>query len=188
MNKSKILFLHDLESFSPEQLENVLILTRKMHARLTILHVKVPLKVVQADNQYSAKRELYEDYRTTIKKMGELCPKERTKDIVLNCEVLYGNLKSCVLERMAELRPDVVIMGEPKKKKIPFLGHNLLSAVQKRAANLMVANNASGFMAYNDFQVTVNTDLQKHISVSELTQALKLPFSIEVIKDRSISA
>lgn len=185
MNRPKILLLHDLKSFPQQQLQNVLTLARKMDAHLTMLHVRVPLKVVRVDNQYSAKRELYEDYRTTIKQMGELCPTEETKNKSIDREVLYGNLKGCILERMAELQPDMVIMGEPRKKSFPFLGQNLQSLLRKHTSCLVMANNQGGLVAFNNFSVPTNrTTDTSNISVADLAAVYKLPFTVDIIRPK----
>ena len=139
MVNSKILLLTDLGPESAPLMKMAIEMSREKGSKLSILHVKTPLSVVNMENQLTAKRAIYDDHRTTLKKLEELLsPIPRYRNVTL--EVRYGHLKSTVKEYAKEYNPDIIIAGSKKPKRLPFLGDGLVNWLTKRFKNIIVAN------------------------------------------------
>lgn len=139
MVHSKILLLTNLEPESAFLMKMAIGMSNEKGSKLSILHVKTPLSVVNMENQLTAKRAIYDDHRTTLKKLEELLsPIPLHRNVTL--EVRYGHLKSTVKEYAKEYDPDIIIVGSKKTKRLAFMGDGLVNWLTKRFKNIIVAN------------------------------------------------
>lgn len=120
-------------------------LASRFGATVRILHVKAPASAIQQDNQFSAKKELYEDSRQTRKKLQDLAGPAYSKAVDLR----YGNVKGTVMEAMAENAPQVVVMGKRVRKVAGILGDRLTDAVLDSApGSVLILDEAAGLDSF----------------------------------------
>ncbi len=121
-----ILALVDLD----QQAENLVTvasnITKKLRGTLKVLHAKGPLNVIRRENQLSAKKELYEDLRTT---QGQLASLVKRFSKTAAYEVVYGNVKHSILETVARMQPDIIVLGKRSKKLGGFVGDRVTDAI-----------------------------------------------------------
>lgn len=176
MVSHRVLFLHDLKNTSQKNLINAHKLAYGLNAALEILHVKKPSKVVAGDNQFSAKRALYEDYRATTKQMKELTgilPKN-------NCQVelRYGHIKNIVQEKIKESRPALIVLGLRKGNQFPFMGDGLTQWLSKQHTNVLIIDDEGQCTVKKDFIVGTES---KVLRIAELAQQCEVPLHISTI-------
>ncbi|UJH67387.1 universal stress protein [Allomuricauda sp. SCSIO 65647] len=173
MVSHRVLFLHDLKNTAQKNLINAHKLAHNLNAALEIMHVKKPSKVVAGDNQFSAKRALYEDYRTTTRQMEELTgvlPKN-------NCsvEVRYGHIKNIVQEKIKESRPALIVLGLRKGNQFPFMGDGLTQWLSKQHTNVLIVDDEGQCTVKSDFFVGSES---KVLRIAELAHQCEVPLHI----------
>jgi len=118
MKKLQIWLLTDLKSGSDEMFAKAVRHAQYLEANLNVIHVKSPIEIVTVANQLSAKKKLHEYRLTSLKHIEALTESLGLSDFPLNFEVIYGNLKSCIQERIGEEQPDIILLGSRTSKSI----------------------------------------------------------------------
>lgn len=143
---SRILVLATPENRSGHLVKAAEMLASRFGATVQILHVKAPASAIQQDNQFSAKKELYEDSRQTRKKLQDIAGSEYSKSVDLR----YGNVKGTVMEAMAESAPQLVIMGKRVRKVAGILGDRLTEAVLDSApGSVLILDDTAGLDSFS---------------------------------------
>lgn len=114
-------------------------LAKQLQGRLKVVYVKAPLAVVQQENQFSAKKELFQDLRTTQSRLealvGEYAPGA-------SYEVVYGNIKNNVLEAIAESDPDIIVLGKRSRRLGGIIGDRVTDTLlnSKGKASVLIVD------------------------------------------------
>ena len=124
--KPTILVLLDLASDTEKILTTAESMAKKLSGKLKVLHVKEPAKVIKQENQLSAKKELYEDYRLTQQKLEAFLKEVK---VSMEYDLMYGNIKINILGKIESSHPDIIVMGKRQKKSTKILGDRLTEAI-----------------------------------------------------------
>ncbi|MEM6542218.1 MAG: hypothetical protein AAF634_13730, partial [Bacteroidota bacterium] len=109
--------------------------------KLKVVYVKAPLSVIQQENQFSAKKELFQDLRTTRSSLEALVQKYAPGAAY---EVVYGNLKNNVLEALSQNDPDIIVLGKQSRKLGGILGDRVIDTLlnSKSKASILIVDAA----------------------------------------------
>jgi nucleotide-binding universal stress UspA family protein len=188
-SKPNILVLVKLDAQAERVLAAAKVLAKKIDGQLRIMHVKVPSEAVKTENQFTAKKELYEDYRAAQKQLEALL-----KKMVLpkNYDLRYGNIKNNILEAIEKEEPQVIMMGQRDPKLLGLLGDGLIDAVMNSNRASVYIVNSKKAQPKNDrptigvfngglnsdfglFQSLVQNDAQdiKYLSIEDKGKAIE---------------
>ncbi|MDG1572909.1 universal stress protein [Robiginitalea sp. M366] len=125
-----VLALTTLDESSRILLDQAARIAEKMQVPLAVLHVKEPAKAIRQDNQFSAKKELYQDYGNTAEQLKALC---KDLPVPATCNLIYSHISSGVRETIRESNPHVVVLGRRRPKLGGLLGDRLTEWVLEEA-------------------------------------------------------
>ena len=101
-------------------------IAKQLNGTLKAVCVKAPLSIIKQENQFSAKKELFQDFRTTQSRLEALIQEYAPG---AEYELVYGNVKSNVLEAIAKNHPDIVVLGKRYRILGGILGGRITDAV-----------------------------------------------------------
>lgn len=150
-NKFKILTLIDIENSSKYLIDNVIGVAKMFNASIELFYVMQPIDVVEAESQLSAMRNINEKYIKTenrLKKLAKSVSKEHNINVTYNYAI--GHIKNEILNKLNASRPNLVIIGKRKRKRLKLVGNNISEFIIKNyngsviiAANRYSINPAS---------------------------------------------
>lgn len=145
-NKYKILVLSDLKEGTHNTLKNTVSLSNMIGAEIELFHVKKPIDIVETDSQLSAMRIINKEQIITGKKVQKaLALISKDYNVNITSTFAFGNVKNKIEEHIKASKPDVIVLGKRKAKKLKFLGDNITGFVFKNHKGpVMIASNKNG--------------------------------------------
>lgn len=132
-NRYKILVLSDLQRNAITTLNNSVELAKIINGDIEFFHVKKPTDVVERESQLSAIRTINEKYIKTDNQIKcLLAPISNNEELNVNYKYAFGNVKEEIINRINEVKPDVIVIGKRKAKALRLLGDNFTDFVLKK--------------------------------------------------------
>ncbi len=158
-NKYKILVLSDLKETTNWTLQNALKLSKTIGGNIEFFHVKKPTDIVNTDSQLSAIRSINKEYVVTEKKINNLiAPIIENEGIPIQTAFAFGNIKNEIENHINTCKPDVIILGNRKRKVLSFVGDKITDFVLKSYhGTVIIASNDTDF----DFEKEFSLDFLK---------------------------
>ena len=146
-NKYKILVLSDLKENTDCMLQKAVRLSTTIDAEIELLHVKKPTDVIETDSQLSAMRTINEVYVKTDKKIKDLItPFTKDNGVEIKTTIAFGNIKNEIENCIHTCKPDVIVLGNKKRKVLSFIGDNITDFVLKtHQGPVMITSALDGF-------------------------------------------
>ena len=155
----KILVLLDLGKSSNEVLKAAFALAKEIKGKIKVLHVKEPAQVVKQSNQFSAKRELYEDFQRTQKKLASLMGEAHGQAAY---DLKYGNIKLSVIEALQNEQPEITVLGKRTKKLGNIVGDRLIDTlIEKEVSSLLIVDTERQTQGFSEVPTGVLAATQK---------------------------
>lgn len=131
-NKYKILVLSDLKEKSVIALSYAAKLSKEIDANVEFFYAKDATEVARTEDALSANRTIMEVRNQTDRKIKELVtPISKENTIKIKTNFAYGHVKNEIKNYIHKSKPDMIVLGEKKKKRFKFLGDNITSLVYK---------------------------------------------------------
>ncbi|PRX54984.1 universal stress protein [Flagellimonas meridianipacifica] len=175
--KYHISVLMDMDNSSKSALRSAVELAKTLGGRVEALYIKSPLKVVKQANQFSAKRDLYEDSRlakSTIQDLTKTMGENESLDI--SYTISYGNVKNKLKSYLRETNPDILVLGKPKYRALGGVEEKLTLLIVGEKDNLLSFKDLSLGIFGDSIPDAKNEILQ--VLKKETTQPIRL-FSIK---------
>jgi nucleotide-binding universal stress UspA family protein len=132
-NKYKILILSDLNKSISKAIKGSISLAKIVDADINLFYVKKPTEVVDKESQLSAMRTINKEYFSIDKKIKSIIsPMSEKYNVTINHTFSIGNLKNEIEKYIDENKPDIIVLGKRKPKKISFIGDNITSFILKK--------------------------------------------------------
>jgi nucleotide-binding universal stress UspA family protein len=133
INKYKILILSDLNKSISKAIKGSISLAKIVDADINLFYVKKPTEVVDKESQLSAMRTINKEYFSIDKKIKSIIsPMSEKYNVTINHTFSIGNLKNEIEKYIDENKPDIIVLGKRKPKKISFIGDNITSFILKK--------------------------------------------------------
>ncbi|MFY0712269.1 universal stress protein [Seonamhaeicola sp. NFXS20] len=184
-NRYKILVLSDLSKRSDTILKTTANLAKMIGGDINLLHVKKPVDVIETDNQLSSIRTFNRDYLKS-KNNIETIVKSVDKQLHINYDIVYGNVKQEIETYIQNINPDIIVLGKKRFNALKLIGDNLTKFILKKYKGTVLIASNNNVLEYNenlslgilnDFEHTSNADLTK--SLMNLTQKPIKAFKIK---------
>lgn len=184
-NKYKILVLSDLKDTSNTILKTTANLAKAIGGDIDLLHVKKPVDIVESDNQLSSMRTINRDYLTSKDKIESII-KSIDKELSINYNLIYGNVKQEIKEYIENYNPDVIVLGKRKFNALKLAGDRITKFVLKKYSgivliasneNVLVPNKDLSLGVFNNFEHSSNQDFTRNLI--EFTQKPIKSFKIK---------
>ncbi len=162
--KYRILVLTNLSNTSESALKNAVQLAKVLQGSVEAFHVKSPSKVVTQINQLSAERAIHEDYYKTKSILKQIINKiEKEEGIRIKYEVAYGNIKNEIRQKIAQVQPEIVLLGKRKVKRVDVLRRGITQFLLDECdANILITGEDHKLHSYTDISLGVfGQSLQK---------------------------
>ncbi|AUP79654.1 universal stress protein [Flavivirga eckloniae] len=143
MNKYKILVLSDLKKSTSTTLKSTTSLAKMINGDIQFFHVKKPTDIVKKENQLSAMRTINKEHFTIEKEIQSLI-KPISEDYGLNIDYsfAYGNVKDELRKYIKTNKPDIIVLGKRKPKRLNILGDGITRFILKEHEGaIMLADN-----------------------------------------------
>ena len=146
-SKYKILVLSDLKETTNSTLQNALKLSEIIDANIEFFHVKKRTDIVDTDSQLSAMRNINKEYIVTEKKINNLItPIIGNEGISIQTSFAFGNIKNEIGNYINCYKPDIIVLGNRKRKVLSFVGDKISDFVLKSYhGTVIIASNDSSF-------------------------------------------
>lgn len=132
-NNYKIVVLSDLKEKSAQALSYAAKLSKEIDANVEFFYVKEATEVTQCENPLSSMSIIREVCNKTDKKVKALVsPISKENNIKIKTTFAYGNVKNEIENFINTSKPDMIILGERKRKRFNFLGDNITDLVNKK--------------------------------------------------------
>jgi nucleotide-binding universal stress UspA family protein len=136
-NNYKILVLSDLKS--NRALVRAVELAKSIDADIELFHVKKPTEVINTDSQLSALRSIKEQNMLLEKKMKALIdPIKEREGLNIKPSFTFGNIKNRIEDYIKQSKPDIVVLGIKKPKKLKLLSDNITGFVKKKFDGVVI--------------------------------------------------
>lgn len=117
-----ILVLTDLSEASKIALRNATKLAKLVNGKVSAYNVQPVKQFTEEENQLSLGRKLSENYKRTQAKAKRLISAiGEEEDMEIGFTMDWGNVKNCILNKVEDTRPDMVILGRRKSKLTDLL-------------------------------------------------------------------
>lgn len=131
-NKYKILVLSDLKEKSVQALSYAAKLSNEIDAKVEFFHAKQATEIVNTENPLSAMRLITDTCNKTDKIIRDLVnPISKENNIKIKTTFAFGNVNNEIKNCINTSKPDMIILGESKKKRFNFLGDSITRLVEK---------------------------------------------------------
>ncbi|MCK8480247.1 universal stress protein [Psychroserpens algicola] len=129
-NKYKILVLSDLKEGTSTALKNTISLSKMVDADIELFHVIKPIDVVETDSQLSAMRTISKKHIKVEKKIRKLIdPISEDYGSIIHSSFTIGNVKNEIEDKIKKTKPDIIVLGKRKPKKLSFIGDSITEFV-----------------------------------------------------------
>ena len=186
--KYKILVLSNLKDSTETILKSTVSLSKIVDSEIHLFCVKKPTDLVKSDNQLSAIKALNSKLIDTDKKIQSLTKPYRDQyNVNLDYSFAFGNVKHEINTVIKEYKPDIIVLGKRKAKKIRLFGDSITQFVLKNhdgaillaaEENAIEPNKHISLGLLNGLEETFNVEF-----ANELLQHIQKPMkSFKVIK------
>ncbi len=167
-NTYKILVLSDLKKTTESTLKSTVGLAKMIGGEIDFFHVKKPTDVVLMDNQLSAIRNIKEEHYVISKKIQQLItPISEEYGLPIHFNFSIGNVKNEISDYIKETKPDIIVLGKRKPKRLKFIGdsitHYILTSFEgvvfiAAQANAIEPDKKLSIGLFNDAEHSFNLD------------------------------
>nr|WP_298998790.1 hypothetical protein [uncultured Allomuricauda sp.] len=183
MFKYRISVLMDSGLSSAKALQNAAKLAKVLNGRVEVVCIKSPLSVVKQANQFSAKRDIYEDSRTVKTEIQGLISKIGEQEgLNISFQINYGNIKNKLKDYLITAEPDILVLTKRRYKS--------LGGIEGKT-NLLIMGDDDDFHSFKDISLGVFGETLQNTEVDiikdlkrETSKPVRL-FSIRKGKKRS---
>lgn len=153
--KYKILVLSDLKEHSKSTLKSSVSLAKMIDGEIDILHVQKPMDIVKGDNQLSAMRHINEKQLKAEKKIqGLINFFSQDKEVKINYALTFGKVQDEIVKHIADVNPDIIVLGQRKQNTFKIIGDSITQAVVKSFEGvIMIASPNSTLDANQDLSL-----------------------------------
>ncbi|WP_347373567.1 universal stress protein [Aequorivita sp. Q41] len=125
-NNYRILLLSDLKKPTESTLKSTVSLAKMIGGQIDFFHVKKPTDVVVGENQLSAIRNIKEEQHLIRKNIQQLItPISEEFGMPISYNFTIGNVKNEIADYIKETKPDIVVLGKRKPKRLKFIGDSI---------------------------------------------------------------
>lgn len=166
--KYKILVLSNLKDSTDTILKSTVSLSKIINSEIHFFHVKRPIDLVKGENQLSAIKTINNELIETDNRI-QLLTKSFTEEYNVNLDYSFsfGNVKDEINTVIKEYKPDIVVLGKRKTKRIGWFGDSITQFVLKKYNGVIM-------IAAEENVIEPN----KHISLG-LLNGLEETFNVE---------
>jgi nucleotide-binding universal stress UspA family protein len=133
IEKYKILVLSDLNKYTSKTIKSSVSLAKIVEADINFFYVKKPTEVVVKESQLSAMRTINRECVSIDKKIKSIIgPLSEKYKVTINYAFTFGNLKNEIEKHIDENKPDIIVLGKRKSKKLNFISDNITSFILKK--------------------------------------------------------
>ncbi|MFT4575129.1 MAG: hypothetical protein ACI9SI_000027 [Polaribacter sp.] len=149
-NKHKILVLSDLNESTSKTLISGVSLAKIVEADINFFYVKKATEVVDKDNQLSAIRTINENYRSIDKKINCIInPISDNYNVNINHTFTIGNVKNEIGRYIDENKPDIIVLGKRKSKRMNFIDAGITDYILKNYKGVIMISDAENSLEPN---------------------------------------
>ena len=179
-NKYKILLLSDLKKTTDLDLKSTVSLAKMVGGEITLFHIKRPTEIVDRDNQLSTMRSINEKHLITDKQIESIVrPVSQEFDMPIDYKLTFGNLKHEIESYIQEHKPDIIVLGKRKAKKLNFIGDNITEFVLKiHKGPVMITTGQDALQPNKEVALGVLNTIDKTLDINgieELISKTKVP-------------
>lgn len=166
--KYKILVLSNLKDSTDTILKSTVSLSKIINSEIHFFYVKKPIDLVKRENQLSAIKTINHQMIAIDEKIQQLTkPFVEEYNVNLDYSFAFGNVKEEIGTAIKEYKPDIVILGKRKAKKVRFLGDSITQfVINKHDGPIMITADENVI------------EPNKHISLG-LLNGLEQTFNVE---------
>ncbi|EZH73487.1 hypothetical protein ATO12_16245 [Aquimarina atlantica] len=185
--KYRLLVLIDQTKSSYTALRNAVNLAKVIDAGIEVFYVKSPMQVVQHDNQIAALRTLDEERIASKKAMQKLVDTvSDTENIPVIYSFAFGNVITEVQSHIAKTKPDIVVIGKRKPKRVNLLRGGLTSYLLKHhKGGILISGSDKHLISGHNVSLGFLDDIsiQNEVGiVQDLKKCTDTPFKLFKIK------
>lgn len=173
-SKYRLLVLMDISTTSHNILKNATNFAKLVNGSMDVFQVKKTTNLVNSESQIATIRTMnHEDLnkKKEFRNIIDLVSQEEKIPVTFN--FVYGNIKNEINDHIEKTKPDIVILGRRKKKKIHFLGDGLIKNLLKNHNGaILIADDDDAFTSYQDKSIGFFNDLDSSEKTA-LTNDLK---------------
>lgn len=138
-NKYKILVLSDLKEEAVHSLNYAAQLSNEIDANVELFYAKKAADVLQTENPLSAVRVINETCNNLDKQIKDLVtPICKENNIDIKTTFGFGNVKNEIKNCIKTSQPDMIILGDRKKKRFSVFGDQITSFVKKNYGGVIL--------------------------------------------------
>lgn len=137
--KHKILVLSDINKSTSNTLKSSVSLAKIVNADIHFFYVKKPTDVVEKESQLSAMRTINRAYFSIDEKIKNIIkPISNNYGVNINQTFTIGNVKNEIEKYIDENKPDIIVLGKRKSKKISLIGDKITQFILKKHKGIIV--------------------------------------------------
>lgn len=203
-NKYKILVLSDTKNPINNSFKSAVGLAKMIDGEITILNVKKPSEVIKEDNQFSAMREINNQYKSSKNKIKNAV-RYASEKYGINATYTFtiGQVKHEIDAFLFNYKPDIIVIGKRKPNILRFTGDRLCQHIistftgpilvtdnkktiqSNEPLNIGIYNGLNDNMETNFFDNLI-THTQKPIKLFKILDSNTIGFNRETAIDNSI--
>jgi len=186
--KYKILVLSNLKDSTETILKSTVSLSKIVDSEIHLFCVTKPTDLVKSENQLSAIKTLNSKLIDTDKKIQSLTkPFMDQYNVNLDYSFAFGNVKHEINTVIKEYKPDIVVLGKRKAKKIRLFGDSITQfVIKKHEGAILLAADENAIEPNKHISLGLLNGLEETFNVEfadELLQHIQKPMkSFKVIK------
>ncbi|MEM6719468.1 MAG: universal stress protein [Bacteroidota bacterium] len=177
-SKYKLLVLTDFSKTCQVALENAVNLSKIIGGTIDIFHVMKSSQIAGYENQHATMRSIDEARfraKTKLKSIAEEVTEKFNVSIRTHC--ILGNLKDEVTAHIAQIKPDIIVLGKRPKKVVNFMGDSftkfiintfqgsvLISGKEKALSSSEIASLGMLNTTAAELPLEMANDLRKHLT------------------------
>ncbi|WP_034060677.1 universal stress protein [Lacinutrix jangbogonensis] len=164
-NKYKILVLSDLKEKSGQALSYAAKLSNVIDANVEFFYVKDATDVIQTENPLSAMRVISEVCNQMDKKVKDLVtPISKENNVIIKTTFAFGNVKNEIRNCINIAQPDMIILGERKRKRFNLLGDSISRFVNRNYQGVVFVATDNNVLDSRDKVSLDNLGLKNNIA------------------------
>ncbi|TYP99562.1 nucleotide-binding universal stress UspA family protein [Tenacibaculum adriaticum] len=173
-NKNKILLLSDLKKSSNLELKSAVSLAKMFHGEITLFHIKKPTEIVERESQLSTIRSINEKHIILDKEIENLVKPIRQKfNINIDYKLTFGNIKHEIESYIQEYKPDIIVLGKKKGKKLNFIGNNITEFVLKiHKGSVMIVKDQDALQPNQEVSLGVLNTIDKTLNIHDIEELI----------------
>jgi len=186
--KYKILVLSNLKDSTETILKSTVSLSKIVDSEIHLFCVKKPTDLVKNENQLSAIKTINSELIDIDKKIQSLTkPFLDQYNVNLDYSFAFGNVKHEIATAIKDYKPDIIVLGKRKAKKVRLFGDSITQfVIKKHDGAILIAAEENAIEPNKHISLGLLNGLEETFNVEfadELLQHIQKPMkSFKVVK------